>query len=116
MLPARYCPHCRMGTLDQNNLCVLCVVLIVQKAAGVDSQVPDALNGRVRAIQRERVGARSVLVGRPILWGLAANGVEGVSHVLELLRAELELAMVLAGHPTLDSIDSSLVKRIARKE
>jgi isopentenyl diphosphate isomerase/L-lactate dehydrogenase-like FMN-dependent dehydrogenase len=56
------------------------------------------------------LGARAVLVGRPILWGLAVNGLEGVRHVLELLRAELELAMVLAGCPTVDSIDRSLVR------
>lgn len=55
------------------------------------------------------LGARAVLVGRPILWGLAAKGAEGVSHVLNLLRSELELAMVLAGRPTIASIDSSLV-------
>ena len=53
-----------------------------------------------------------MLVGRPILWGLAVNGMEGVLHVLELLRTELERAMVLAGHPTLHSIDRSLVKMI----
>ena len=56
------------------------------------------------------LGARAVLVGRPILWGLAANGQEGVRHVLELLRAELKLAMQLAGRPTLASIDRTLVK------
>ncbi len=58
------------------------------------------------------LGARAVLVGRPILWGLAVSGAEGVSHVLEILRSELELAMVLAGRPTLDSIDRSLVTMI----
>ena len=58
------------------------------------------------------LGARAVLVGRPILWGLAVNGREGVSHVLELLHTELELAMALAGRPTLDSIDRSLVTMI----
>jgi isopentenyl diphosphate isomerase/L-lactate dehydrogenase-like FMN-dependent dehydrogenase len=56
------------------------------------------------------LGARAVLVGRPILWGLAVNGTEGVYHVLDLLRTELELAMTLAGYPTLGSIDRSLVK------
>jgi len=56
------------------------------------------------------LGARAVLVGRPVLWGLAVNGAEGVRHVLELLRNELELDMALAGRPTLDSIDRSLVK------
>jgi len=58
------------------------------------------------------LGAKAVLVGRPILWGLAVNGAEGVEHVLELLRTELELAMALAGRPTLNSIDRSLVKTI----
>ena len=56
------------------------------------------------------LGARAVLVGRPTLWGLAANGADGVSHVLELLRTELEVAMALSGHPTLESLDRSLVK------
>jgi 4-hydroxymandelate oxidase len=54
-------------------------------------------------------GARAVLIGRPILWGLAVDGASGVYHVLELLRAELELSMALAGRPTVDSIDRSLV-------
>lgn len=56
------------------------------------------------------LGARAVLLGRPVLWGLAFNGAEGVCHVLELLHNELELDMALAGRPTLDSIDRSLVK------
>lgn len=55
-------------------------------------------------------GARAVLLGRPILWGLAVNGETGVHDVLQLLRAELELAMTLAGCPTLRSITRSLVR------
>ncbi len=58
------------------------------------------------------LGARAVLVGRPILYGLAVNGAEGVAHVLEILRSELELAMVLAGCPEIKSISRSLVKII----
>ena len=56
------------------------------------------------------LGARAVLVGRPIIWGIAVNGHEGAHHVLQILHDELELAMTLAGHPTLASIDRSLVK------
>ena len=56
------------------------------------------------------LGARAVLIGRPVLWGLAVNGAEGAYHVLELLRKELELAMALSGRPTLASIDRSLVR------
>jgi isopentenyl diphosphate isomerase/L-lactate dehydrogenase-like FMN-dependent dehydrogenase len=46
------------------------------------------------------LGARSVFVGRPALWGLAAGGEEGARHVLELFRAEIELALLLLGCPT----------------
>jgi 4-hydroxymandelate oxidase len=56
------------------------------------------------------LGARAVLLGRPVLWGLAVNGQEGVRHVLDLLRAELGLAMALSGRPTLESIDRSLIQ------
>ena len=47
------------------------------------------------------LGARAVMVGRPALWGLAVDGAPGVYAVLELLRAELALAMALSGRPTL---------------
>lgn len=56
------------------------------------------------------LGARAVLLGRPILWGLAVDGESGVYHVLQLLRDEFELAMTLAGCPTLLNITRSLVR------
>src|SRR5947207_11146045 len=56
------------------------------------------------------LGAQAVMVGRPVLWGLAANGAEGAYHVLEILHKELELAMALSGRPTLSSIEQTLVK------
>jgi 4-hydroxymandelate oxidase len=57
------------------------------------------------------LGARGVLVGRPYLWGLAVAGEIGVARVLELLRAELDVDMALAGRPTIASIDRSLIQR-----
>lgn len=56
------------------------------------------------------LGARGVLLGRPALWGLGAAGAEGVERVLTLLCEELQLAMALAGRPTLASIDRALVQ------
>ncbi len=56
------------------------------------------------------LGARAVMVGRPVLWGLAAGGEDGVRHVLTLLRDELELAMVLAGQPDIKNLDADLIK------
>ncbi|HEV7129457.1 MAG TPA: alpha-hydroxy acid oxidase [Ktedonobacterales bacterium] len=55
------------------------------------------------------LGARAVLVGRPILWGLAVDGASGVQRVLEILRTELERALQLAGCPSLASVTPSLV-------
>jgi isopentenyl diphosphate isomerase/L-lactate dehydrogenase-like FMN-dependent dehydrogenase len=43
------------------------------------------------------LGARAVLVGRPIVYALAAGGEEGVAHVLQLLREEVELGLRLLG-------------------
>jgi 4-hydroxymandelate oxidase len=43
------------------------------------------------------LGATGVLVGRPFYWALAAAGKAGVGRVVELLRAELELAMPMLG-------------------
>jgi 4-hydroxymandelate oxidase len=83
---------------------------IVREAAG---RCEVLMDGGVRrgtdVLKALALGARAVLVGRPILWGLAAAGPEGVGHVLSLLRDELELAMALAGRPCLDQIDSSLI-------
>jgi len=56
------------------------------------------------------LGAKAVLVGRPILWGLSVAGSQGVQHIIELLRDELDLAMALTGCATLQDIDSSLIQ------
>ena len=75
------------------------------------------LDGGVRrgtdVLKALALGARAVFVGRPILWGLAVAGADGAQHALSLLRDELELAMALAGRPTLAGIDRSLVRKQA---
>ncbi|GET38578.1 alpha-hydroxy acid oxidase [Microseira wollei] len=55
------------------------------------------------------LGAKAVLLGRPILWGLAVDSEAGVQHIIELLRDELDIAMALSGCANLGDIDSSLV-------
>jgi isopentenyl diphosphate isomerase/L-lactate dehydrogenase-like FMN-dependent dehydrogenase len=86
--------------------------------AAVQGRCEVYLDGGIRrgtdVLKALALGARAVLVGRPVLWGLAVNGAEGAYHVLELLRHELELAMALSGRPSLDSIDASLLKRRER--
>lgn len=55
------------------------------------------------------LGARAVLVGRPVLWGLATGGSEGVTTVLRDLVDELELAMALCGCRTLGDVTADLL-------
>lgn len=56
------------------------------------------------------LGARAILVGRPILWGLTVAGEEGALNVLNILRRELDEAMLLCGCTTLGDINESLLK------
>ena len=55
------------------------------------------------------LGADLVAVGRPVLWGMAVDGADGVQRILEILRDELSLAMALTGCRTLGEITADLV-------
>ena len=87
---------------------------LAEVVEAVDGRCEVYMDGGIRRgtdiLKALALGARAVLIGRPILWGLAVDGAEGVHDVLEILRTELELAMILAGRPTLASIDRTLVK------
>ncbi len=71
------------------------------------------LDGGVRRgtdiVKALALGARAVLVGRPVLWGLAAGGRAGVAAARAVLRRELDLAMALCGCPDVASITRELV-------
>ena len=56
------------------------------------------------------LGAKAVCLGRVPRWGLAAFGDAGVQRVLEIMQAELALAMAQTGRPNLASIDRTLVR------
>lgn len=55
------------------------------------------------------LGARGVLVGRPVLWGLATGGEAGARRVLELLAEELAMAMLLCGCATVGDVGGRLL-------
>jgi 4-hydroxymandelate oxidase len=56
------------------------------------------------------LGAQGVLLGRPILWGLAADGEAGVARVLQLFREEVDLAFALAGVNDVTDITRDLLE------
>lgn len=55
------------------------------------------------------LGAKAVLVGRPVLWGLAAGGAEGVHRVFTILQDELAEAMAITGAPRIADIDQAVL-------
>ena len=55
------------------------------------------------------LGARAVLVGRPLVYGLGAAGEAGVRRALELLRAELATSLALAGYPRIAELGPEAV-------
>ena len=88
-------------------------------------EVADAVSGRCLVLMDGGVrrgtdvatalalGAQAVLVGRPVLWGLAVDGENGVQRILELLRTEVELALRLLGCPTPDTVTPAHVRRVS---
>ncbi|XP_070566013.1 2-Hydroxyacid oxidase 2-like isoform X3 [Ptychodera flava] len=55
------------------------------------------------------LGARAVFIGRPVLYGLACNGEEGVKAVLRILREEFIRAMALTGCCRLSDISKAVL-------
>jgi 4-hydroxymandelate oxidase len=82
-------------------------------AAAVGDRALLVVDGGVRrgidVLKGLALGANLVAVGRPILWGLAVGGADGVRHVLEIVRDELSLAMALAGARSIREITPDLI-------
>jgi 4-hydroxymandelate oxidase len=97
-------------TLDTVPATIDCLPAVATAVAG---RVPVLLDGGVRRgtdiVKAIALGASAVLVGQPVLHALAVGGMPGVAHMLTLLQAELEVAMALAGCPTLAAIGPSSV-------
>jgi len=79
----------------------------------VNGTIPVIVDGGFRrggdVVKAMAVGADAVGIGRPILWGLASMGEEGVTAVLETLRAELRNSMSLCGCPRISDISRGVL-------
>ena len=93
------------------------VEVLPEVVAAVEGRAEVYLDGGIRrgtdVLKALALGARAVLVGRPIFWGLAVDGEAGLQTVLEFLRDELIIAMGQTGRPNIDSIDLSLLGTVS---
>ncbi|XP_072017498.1 2-Hydroxyacid oxidase 1-like [Amphiura filiformis] len=79
------------------------------KGSGVEVYMDGGVRQGTDVFKALALGARAVFLGRPVLWGLAIDGENGVKKVLELVRDEFSLTMALAGCSKLDDIKASMV-------
>lgn len=59
------------------------------------------------------LGAKGVLVGRPVMYGLGIKGKEGAKHVLAGILADLDQSMGLACVKSVDELNRSMLRRVA---
>ena len=80
----------------------------------VDGRAEVLLDGGVRrggdVVKALALGARAVMIGRPYLWGLAADGQAGVENVLDVLRSGIDSALLGLGRTSVhDLVPSDLL-------
>jgi isopentenyl diphosphate isomerase/L-lactate dehydrogenase-like FMN-dependent dehydrogenase len=84
----------------------------------VEGRIEVLIDGGIRrgsdVVKALALGARAVLAGRAVIWGLAAGGEQGARRVLELLRDEIELALALVGSSSPDAVTRAHVARARR--
>ncbi|CAL1377877.1 unnamed protein product [Linum trigynum] len=84
------------------------ITVVEEVVHAVKGKIPVIVDGGVRRgtdmFRALALGAQAVLVGRPILYGLAAKGEQGVKQVIQMLKDELALTMALAGCTSLKDI------------
>jgi len=91
------------------------IEVLPEAVAAAKGKIEIYLDGGIRrgadVVKAIALGAKAVFIGRPLFWGLALDGEQGVIRVLEILREEIEITMAKCGRPTVGSIDSSVVAK-----
>jgi len=97
----------------QLDTAVAAIDALPEIAAAIGERAMLVVDGGVRrgvdVLKGLALGADLVAVGRPVLWGLAVDGADGVQRVLEILRDELSLAMALTGCRTIAEVTPDLI-------
>ena len=91
------------------------LTVLPEVAETVGGRLEIYLDGGIRrgsdVLKALALGARGVFIGRPLFWGLAVGGAEGVAGVLDILRQELASAMALCGVYDCRNVPATLVRR-----
>src|SRR4030095_7869003 len=78
---------------------------------GLDIIVDGGIRRGTDVVKALALGAKMVLIGRPVLWGLAVDGEAGAHAVLELLRREIDTVLALVGCPRAIDLNLDFITR-----
>lgn len=84
--------------------------IAAQVAGRIDLLVDGGIRRGWDVVKALALGADAVLVGRPVLWGLACDGQRGIEQVLRTLLAEFDNAIALTGCPRAQDLDESFIQ------
>jgi 4-hydroxymandelate oxidase len=94
------------------------IEVLSEAVAAAKGKLEVLLDGGIRrgadVVKALALGAKAVFIGRPLFWGLAVDGEQGVIRVLNILREEIEITMAKCGRPTIASIDATVVVKAPR--
>ncbi len=85
------------------------VDVVTAVGEGVEVYVDGGIRSGTDALIALALGARGVFCGRPIVWGLATGGIDGVAGVLTRMRTELAHAMTLCGIASAEQVPRDLL-------
>lgn len=86
---------------------IVAAVRAIRSKKKIDIYIDGGIRRGTDVLKAIALGADAVLVGRPILWGLAVDGCQGVVNVLEILKREFKLAVMLCGCASLPNSGTS---------
>jgi 4-hydroxymandelate oxidase len=93
--------------------CQASIEVLPHVVEAVDGKIEVLIDGGFRrgtdVLKALALGARGVLVGRPICWGLATADAEGVARVLQMITDELYRAMMLTNVPDASNVPKDCV-------
>lgn len=97
--------------LDMTMGAIEMVPEVVEAARGrAEVYVDSGVRRGSDVIKALALGAKAVAIGRPLFWGLAIDGANGVHGVLELLREEVDRAMAFTGQSDVNALEPGVVQ------
>jgi|TARA_B110000263_G_scaffold246107_1_gene256666 isopentenyl diphosphate isomerase/L-lactate dehydrogenase-like FMN-dependent dehydrogenase len=86
----------------------------------INKEIPLLIDGGIRRgsdiLKAIALGADAVLIGRPIIWGLADDGINGIKDVINFLRDELKQSMQLVGCKNINDLTAEIIRKTTNQD